>query len=62
MGEQSGCCPGPVGVGLVGAGSEIPAESAGKEMQTPVEDQTESGKTNQGAIQDLANSSRGVWE
>ena len=63
MGEQSGCCPGPVGVGLVETGSEIPAESAGKEMQTPVEDQTEFGKTDQGANQDWANSSEGgVWE
>ena len=50
-------------MGLAGTGSEIPAESAGKEMQTPVEDQTESGKTDEGASQYLANSSEGgVWE
>ncbi len=57
MGEQSECRPGPVGVGHVGTGLEILAESAGKEMKTPVEDQTESGRTDQGASQDWANSS-----
>ncbi len=50
-------------MGLVETGSEIPVESAGKELQTLVEDQTESGKTDQGASQDWANSSEGgVWE
>ena len=63
MGEQSGSCLSPVGVGPVGTGLEIPAESAGKEMKIPVEDQTESGKTDQGASQDWVNSSEGeVWE
>ncbi len=63
MGEQLGCRPSPVDVGLVGTGLEIPAESAGMEMETLVEDQTESGKTHQGASQDWANSSDGgVWE
>ncbi len=63
MGEQSGSCPNQVGVGPVGTGLEIPAKSAGKEMKIPVEDQTESGKTDQGANLDWANSSEGgVWE
>ena len=52
MGEQSGRRPGPVGVGPVGTGLEIPAESAGREMKTPEEAQTESGKTDRGASQD----------
>ncbi len=50
-------------VGPVGTELEIPAESSGMEMKTLVEDQTESGKTDQGASQDWANSSEGgVWE
>ena len=53
----------PVDVGPVGTGLEIPAESAGMEMKTPVEGQTESGKTDQVASQDWANSSEGgMWE
>ncbi len=63
MGEQLGCRLGPVDVDPVGTGLEIPAESAGMEMKTLVEDQTESGKTDRGASQDWAGSSKGgVWE
>ena len=62
-GGQLRCRPGPVDVGPVGTELEILAESAGMEMKTPVEDQTESGKTDRGASQDWAGSSKGgVWE
>ena len=57
--EQVGSRPGPMGVGHVETGSEIPAESTGMEMGTLMEYQTESGKTGQGASQDWANSSEG---
>ena len=63
MREQSRSWPSPVGVGPIETGLEIPVESAGKGMKTPVEDQMESGKTDYGANQDLANSSEGgLWE
>jgi hypothetical protein len=52
-----------MGVGPVGTWLKIPAENAGKELETLVEDQIESGKTDQGASQDWANSSEGwMWE
>ncbi len=50
-------------MGLAGTGLEIPAASAGMDMKTLVEGQTESGKTDQGASQDWVNSLEGeVWE
>ena len=54
---------GPVGVGFVGTGLEIPAVSAGKEMKPHVEGHAESCKTDQGANQGWVNSSEGeVWK
>ncbi len=50
-------------VGPIGTGLEIPVAIAGMEMETLVEGQTESGKTDQGASQDWVNSLAGeVWE
>ncbi len=48
-GSSLGCCLDPVDVGLDGTGLEIPAASAGMDVKTLVEGQTESGKTDQGA-------------